>query len=52
VLLVSVPFHGMFGIIRALDQGLGGERADLGDIDQQIEELGVVEPAGRWAPSP
>ena len=43
VLLVSVPFHRMFGIMRALDQGLGGERTDLADIEQQIDELGVVE---------
>ena len=44
VLLVSVPFHRMFGIMRALDQGLGGERTDLAGIEQQIDELGVVEP--------
>ena len=44
VLLVSVPFHRMFGIMRALDQGLSGERTDLADIEQQIDELGAVEP--------
>jgi uncharacterized protein (DUF169 family) len=43
-LLVSIPFHRMFGILHALDQGVGRESAEeLASIERQIEELGKIE---------
>jgi uncharacterized protein (DUF169 family) len=44
-LLVAIPFHRMLGIMRALDQGVGGEREEEREsIEREIDELGRVEP--------
>jgi uncharacterized protein (DUF169 family) len=45
-LLVAVPMHRMFGVISALDQGVGGEREEKREsIEREIDELGGVAPA-------
>jgi uncharacterized protein (DUF169 family) len=45
-LLVAVPMHRMFGVISALDHGVGGERKEKREsIEREIDELGTVAPA-------
>jgi uncharacterized protein (DUF169 family) len=44
-LLVAIPMHRMFGVISALDQGVGGEREEKRkSIEREIDELGGVAP--------
>lgn len=43
-LLVAIPLHRMFGLIQALDQGVGGGREEeLASVEREIDELGRVE---------
>ncbi len=45
-LAVSVPFHGMIGIMHAFDQGVHGQHGQGAEaVERQIEELGPVERA-------
>jgi uncharacterized protein (DUF169 family) len=45
-LLVGVPLHRMLGILQALDNGVGRERAEVSEtVEREIEELGKVEAA-------
>lgn len=45
-LLVTIPVHRMFGVIFALDQGVGGEREEKREsIEREIDGLGGVAPA-------
>jgi hypothetical protein len=46
VLLVSVPFHRMFGIMRALDQGLGGEGTEMDEKAGRLAGGGYERPEG------
>jgi uncharacterized protein (DUF169 family) len=45
LLLVTVPFHRMIGVMHALDQGASGKHGKTSEeIERQIDELGKVTP--------